>query len=180
MGHSALEDVPARGGVSHISRSSSLHVHARVLGRRWQKPNCVQVHRLEHHCPSTDDRVQPHFESSEGTNWCSWLLGLAGWAFTLFEIFIGESAKASGAENVSRAVKQSFNNMRIIVSLGWSIYPAGYYLGQINNSASAAEALNVTYNIADFVNKIAFVLACWSCAKSDTEAAQKKEPLLSN
>merc|ERR1712224_1127477 len=106
--------------------------------------------------------------------------GLAGWAFILFEIFAGESAAASGAQNVSEAVKQSFNNMRIIVSLGWAIYPAGYFLGQINNSAAAAQALNVTYNIADFVNKIAFVLACWSCAKEDTEAAlnAKKEPLL--
>merc|ERR1711976_109164 len=28
-----------------------------------------------------------------------------------------------------------------------------------------AQALNVTYNIADFVNKIAFVLACWSCPR---------------
>merc|ERR1712146_756789 len=38
----------------------------------------------------------------------------------------------------------------------------------MGNTAGAAEALNVTYNIADFVNKIAFVLACWSCAKSDS------------
>merc|ERR1711918_163746 len=66
------------------------------------------------------------------------------------------------------AVRQSYNNMRIIVSCGWAIYPAGYFLGQVNTTAGAAEALNVTYNIADFVNKIAFVLACWSCAKSDS------------
>merc|ERR1711907_20117 len=106
--------------------------------------------------------------------------GMAGWAFILFEIFAGESAQASGTDGVSDAVKQSFNNMRIIVSLGWAIYPAGYFLGQINSSAGAAEALNVTYNIADFVNKIAFVLACWSCAKTDSEAAldNKREPLL--
>merc|ERR1711913_97568 len=112
--------------------------------------------------------------------WLGFALGLAGWAFILFEVFAGESAQASGARNVSEAVKQSFNNMRIIVSLGWAIYPAGYFLGQINDSEGAAEALNVTYNIADFVNKIAFVLACWSCAKTDTEAAldSKKEPLL--
>ena len=66
------------------------------------------------------------------------------------------------------------------MSLGWAIYPAGYFLGQVNDSAAAAQALNVTYNIADFVNKIAFVLACWSCAKADTEAAlnSKQEPLL--
>merc|ERR1712004_922750 len=101
--------------------------------------------------------------------WIGFVLGLGGWAFILFEIFAGESAKASGATNVSEAVKQSFSNMRIIVSLGWAIYPAGYFLGQINDSAGAAQALNVIYNIADFVNKIAFVLACWSCAKSDTE-----------
>jgi len=94
-------------------------------------------------------------------------LGMAGWAFILFEIFVGESANASGKS--SEAVQQSFNNMRIIVSLGWSIYPAGYVLGTLTSGASS-EALNVTYNIADFVNKIAFVLACWSCAKADSEA----------
>merc|ERR1712151_919130 len=110
--------------------------------------------------------------------WGGFALGLCGWAFILFEIFAGESANASGA--TSEAVKQSFNNMRIIVSLGWAIYPAGYFLGQINDSAAAEKALNVTYNIADFVNKIAFVLACWSCAKADTEAAlnSTKEPSL--
>merc|ERR1712137_1312457 len=81
------------------------------------------------------------------------------WAgFILFEVFAGESAAAAGTSNVSAAVKQSYNNMRIIVSVGWAIYPAGYFLGQINNSAGAAQALNVPYNIADFVNKIAFVL----------------------
>merc|ERR1711896_43591 len=97
--------------------------------------------------------------------------GLCGWGFILFEIFAGESAKASGASNVSVAVQQAFNNMRIIVSLGWSIYPAGYFLGTLTSDASS-EALNVVYNIADFVNKIAFVLACWSCAKTDSEGKE--------
>merc|ERR1711920_111874 len=118
-------------------------------------------------------------ESKAMDPWLGFALGLAGWAFILFEVFAGESAQASGARNVSDAVKQSFNNMRIIVSLGWAIYPAGYFLGQVNKSARAAQALNVTYNIADFVNKIAFVLACWACAKSDTESGRKSEPLLS-
>jgi bacteriorhodopsin len=119
-------------------------------------------------------------ESKAINGWLGFVLGMAGWGFILFEIFVGESAEASGADNVSKAVKQSFNNMRIIVTAGWAIYPAGYFLGQLDNSAGAAEALNVTYNVADFVNKIAFVLACWSCAKSDTEEAlaTKRQPLL--
>merc|ERR1712064_104191 len=38
--------------------------------------------------------------------------------------------------------------------------------------------LNVLYNIADFVNKIAFVLACWSSAKAESEG--KKDALLAS
>jgi len=114
-------------------------------------------------------------ESGAINAWIGFFFGMCGWAFILFEIFAGESS--SGAGKCSDAVKQSFNNMRIIVSVGWAIYPAGYFLGQVNRSAGAAQALNVTYNIADFVNKIGFVLACWSCAKADTES-KRAEALL--
>merc|ERR1719333_2081086 len=96
--------------------------------------------------------------------WIGFFLGMCGWAFILFEIFAGESAQASGS--ASEAVKQSFNYMRLIVTLGWAIYPAGYYFGHLKGKVSS-EALNVTYNVADFVNKIAFVCACWSCAKAE-------------
>merc|ERR1712232_1072435 len=106
--------------------------------------------------------------------WIGFFFGLAGWAFILFEIFAGGAGKAS--ENVSEAVKQSFHNMRIIVSLGWAIYPAGYFaLLVLPESANPEVPLNVIYNIADLVNKIGFVLACWSCAKSESD---EKEALL--
>ena len=65
--------------------------------------------------------------------------------------------------------------MRLIVTVGWSIYPLGYLFGYLLGAVSDT-ALNVTYNIADFVNKIAFVLSCWSCAKADS--AGKKDALL--
>jgi bacteriorhodopsin len=97
--------------------------------------------------------------------------GLCGWAFILFEIFAGESAQACPQD---AHVKEAFNLMKLIVSAGWCIYPAGYFFGTISSVASA-EALNIIYNIADFVNKIAFVLCCWSCAKS---ASEGKVPLL--
>jgi len=97
--------------------------------------------------------------------WPGFIGGLAGWAFILFEIFAGESGgKVSGC---SEAVATSFNNMRMIVTIGWSIYPLGYLFGYLLGSVSETY-LNVIYNVADFVNKIAFVLACWSCAKTDS------------
>merc|ERR1711959_736182 len=105
--------------------------------------------------------------------WPAFAGGLAGWAFILFEIFAGEAGGAAGS--CSEAVATSFNNMRMIVTVGWSIYPLGYLFGYLLGSVND-ETLNVVYNIADFVNKIAFVLACWSCAKADS--AGKKEPLL--
>merc|ERR1712066_1028703 len=104
--------------------------------------------------------------------WLGFACGLAGWAFILFEVFAGESSQCSG--QCSEAVKTSFNNMRIIVSLGWCIYPAGYFFGFLTGAVDD-NILNVVYNIADFVNKIAFVLCCWSCAKTDSEP---KEALL--
>jgi bacteriorhodopsin len=91
--------------------------------------------------------------------------GLCGWFFILFEIFAGEAGGTVGG--CSAAVATSFNNMRLIVTVGWSIYPLGYLFGYLLGSVSET-LLNVIYNIADFVNKIAFVLACWSCAKTDS------------
>merc|ERR1712046_567226 len=52
--------------------------------------------------------------------WAGFAVGLAGWAFILFEIFAGSAANASS--DVSDAVKQSFSNMRLIVLVGWAIY----------------------------------------------------------
>merc|ERR1711865_1070033 len=52
--------------------------------------------------------------------------------------------------------------------IGWSIYPLGYFLGFLTGIADQT-TLNVVYNVADLVNKICFVLACWACAKEDSE-----------
>merc|ERR1711862_595043 len=83
--------------------------------------------------------------------------GMIGWAFIIFEIFGGEAG--GSLSGCSAAVTTSFNNMRLIVTVGWAIYPAGYLFGYL--LAKVDETfLNVIYNIADFVNKIAFVLAC--------------------
>merc|ERR1719158_2718298 len=105
-------------------------------------------------------------ETTPGFGWPGFILGICGWGFILFEIFAGESSKASG--NCSGPVKASFGNMRLIVSLGWSIYPLGYFLGFLTGMADQT-TLNVVYNIADLVNKICFVLACWACAKEVSE-----------
>jgi bacteriorhodopsin len=94
--------------------------------------------------------------------------GLAGWAFILFEIFVGEAGKVcADGPNVNKHVKESFNIMRFIVTVGWSIYPLGYFFGYLQGAVDAS-VLNLVYNLADFVNKIAFCLAIWASAKNST------------
>lgn len=133
-----------------------------------------------------------------GASFIFFMLGMAGWFFILLEIFgldevvakcgvkgqileklqhleqvigLGEAGTivSSSADEVNEYVKQAFGNMRFIVTFGWSIYPLGYFVGNCLAIDGAEKYLNVIYNVADFVNKIAFVLACWSCAKSDSE-----------
>merc|ERR1712139_359466 len=92
--------------------------------------------------------------------------GLCGWAFILFEIFQGEAGNVSeGMAN--KNVQSAFATMRFIVTVGWAIYPAGYLFGYLMGSVEPA-TLNLIYNLADFVNKIAFCLAIWAAAKADT------------
>jgi len=104
------------------------------------------------------------------------VLGMAGWGFILFEIFSGEAGTvcASG-DGVNKYVKESFNTMRFIVTVGWSIYPLGYFFGYLMGAVEDS-TLNLVYNLADLVNKIAFCLAIWASAKNSTLEA--KEALL--
>jgi len=99
------------------------------------------------------------------------VLGMAGWGFILFEIFFGEAAACcAAADKTNRFIKGAFNTMRFIVTVGWSIYPLGYFFGFLLNAAGESPC-NFTYNIADVINKIAFCLAIWHAAKQDTLAS---------
>ena len=96
--------------------------------------------------------------------WAGFIVGLAGWAYILYEIFAGEAGKAA-ADKCPAAVQTAFNTMRWIVTIGWAIYPLGYFFGYLTGGADAV-TLNVIYNIADVVNKIAFVAVIWAAAAS--------------
>jgi len=101
--------------------------------------------------------------------WLGFVVGMAGWFYILYEIFAGEAGKAS-AEQAPESVQSAFSTMRWIVTIGWAIYPLGYFLGYLNGAADAV-TLNVIYNIADVVNKIAFVAVIWAAANAEASKA---------
>jgi len=107
-------------------------------------------------------------ESGLMNAWLGFILGMCGWFFILAEIFIGEAAKvAVVADKANRHIKSAYNTMRLIVTVGWSIYPLGYFFGYLLRQWGDSPC-NATYNLADFVNKIGFCLAIWHAAKKDT------------
>lgn len=107
--------------------------------------------------------------------WPAFILGMAGWAFILYEIFFGQAGKIN-SQSSPPAVQSAFNTMRWIVTIGWAIYPIGYFFGYLTGSGpeASANALNLIYNLADVLNKIAFGLIIWSVAVSESESAAKK------
>jgi len=100
--------------------------------------------------------------------WPGFIIGMLGWAYILYEIFAGEASRVA-AEKAPASVQSAFSTMRWIVTIGWAIYPIGYFMGYLNGAVSD-ESLNVIYNIADVWNKIAFGVIIWNVAVTESES----------
>ena len=98
--------------------------------------------------------------------WGAFVISMLAWLFIIYEVFLGEASKIS-AENGTEASKKAFNALRIIVTVGWAIYPLGYVLGYTGGGSE--NTLNIVYNLADFVNKIAFGVVIWAAATSSSD-----------
>jgi bacteriorhodopsin len=92
------------------------------------------------------------------------IIGMAAWIYILYEVYSGEAGKAA-ARSGNKALVAAFSTMRMIITIGWAIYPLGYVFGYLTGGVDA-NSLNVVYNLADFINKIAFGLVIWAAAVS--------------
>lgn len=100
----------------------------------------------------------------------AFVIGMLGWAYILWEIFAGEASKINASQAPAN-VQSAFNLMRWIVTIGWAIYPIGYFFGYLSGSdpTESMKALNIVYNLADVLNKIAFGVIIWSVAVTESE-----------
>ena len=99
----------------------------------------------------------------------AFIIGMAGWAYILYEIFAGEASKIN-ADSANASCQKAFNALRLIVTIGWAIYPIGYVFGYLLESSNI-NAVNIIYNYADLINKTAFGLVIWAAAIKDSEAS---------
>ena len=97
--------------------------------------------------------------------WVGFVIGMLGWLYIIYEIFAGEASQINASKGTA-ASQKAFNALRLIVTIGWAIYPIGYVVGY--TGGGSAEGLNIIYNLADFINKIAFGVVIWAAATSET------------
>jgi bacteriorhodopsin len=96
-------------------------------------------------------------------------IGMLGWIYVIYLIYFGEAKKVNAISNNS-ASQMAFNAIRLIVLIGWAIYPIGYVLGNFGDlGMEGMKAMNSIYNLADLVNKTAFGIVIWAAAKKDSQ-----------
>ncbi len=101
----------------------------------------------------------------------AFVIGMLGWLYVIYLVFFG-AAKKLNAESGNPSSQMAFNAIRIIVLVGWAIYPIGFVLGNFGDlGIEGVKAMNAIYNLADLVNKTAFGLVIWYAAKKDSEAS---------
>jgi bacteriorhodopsin len=96
------------------------------------------------------------------------LIGLLGWLYILGELYMGEAGRLN-AQSGNDATHLAFNGLRLIVTIGWAIYPLGYFIEHLGGGVDT-NSLNIIYNLADFLNKIVFGFVIYRAAMNDTRA----------
>ena len=97
----------------------------------------------------------------------AFLIGLVFWLYILGELYFGRMDEAVRG-SLSEPVRRGYFWLRLIVTVGWAIYPLGNFITSFGGYADNG-ALSVAYNIADFLNRMAFGVAVLAAAVLDSE-----------
>ena len=94
------------------------------------------------------------------------LIGLACWLYVLGEVFFGRMGEVS-SKSSNMSVYRGYFWMRLIVSIGWAIYPLTYFVVAFSGGVGDGK-LNIIYNLSDIVNQVAFCLTVLSASVRDS------------
>ena len=97
------------------------------------------------------------------------MLSTVGYLYVLYTAWFGEVAQLA-ANSKSEVIEKGVRALAWFVLVGWAIYPIGYFLGYLAGGTDMG-TLNIVYNLADVLNKIAFGLFIWYAANEDTSGS---------
>ena len=121
------------------------------------------------------DRALAEGGEASAVHWYYFAQGMVGY-LTVFLIVGTPFTGAYGIDDSKihdASIKQGMKRLRALVSFGWIIYPVGYVVGalEVGNEDGAAMMI-LLYNLADLVNKLAFVIIVLIAARGTQEALQ--------
>jgi sensory rhodopsin len=97
----------------------------------------------------------------------AFLIGLVFWLYILGELYFGRMDDAVRS-STGDALRRGYFWLRLIVTVGWAIYPLGNFLtafaGMVDDGS-----LSVAYNLADILNRMAFGVAVLSVSVAVSE-----------
>lgn len=97
------------------------------------------------------------------------LIGIVGWLYILGEVYFGKLGEINN--RAGDAVQTGFFWLRLIVTVGWAVYPLCNFIAGFAGGADEG-TLSVVYNLADFVNLILFGLIVLYVAMQESTAAR--------
>ena len=81
--------------------------------------------------------------------------------------FLVEGERVPASRRVlSPEVARTVRVMTVLVIVGWTIYPLGFFVTLLGDGASAGLMRELIYNVADVVNKVGFCMLAVSAAKA--------------
>lgn len=92
----------------------------------------------------------------------AFLIGLVFWLYLLGEFYFGRMDDVVRG-STGDYLRRGFFWLRLIVTVGWAIYPLGNFLTAFAGIADDG-SLSVAYNFADILNRMAFGIAVLSMA----------------
>lgn len=86
----------------------------------------------------------------------AFLIGIIFWLYILGELFFGQMEDAV-TKSLNVPVQRGYFWLRLIVTVGWAIYPLANFIISFSGHVDTG-GMSVAYNLAEFLNRMAFGL----------------------
>jgi bacteriorhodopsin len=95
--------------------------------------------------------------------WLFYAVGMLAFAFIVYVLY-GAMSSAQAQLPPERA--RAIGRLKLFVTFGWLIYPAGFFFTLVGDGTTAALIRELVYNFADIINKVGFCMIAVAAAKS--------------
>jgi len=98
------------------------------------------------------------------------LIGVVAWLYVLGEVFFGRLGELN-TNSGDEIVRTGFFWLRLIVTVGWGVYPLCEFVANFGGSMTEGD-LSIVYNLADLVNQMAFGMIILAVALNESYSAR--------